>query len=134
LPEWVYWHLVTYLTVLFTVSLLSALSAVVVYRLLKRTTMDSSLSALVVLAIWLGTIAFPFSTVFFSHQLTAALLALAFYFLFKRRREETVSVHRIGAEWFAAGLFMGFSVTTEYPTAILAGLLSLYALWIATKW
>src|SRR5438105_1812761 len=68
LPEWVYWHLVTYLTTIFTVSLLSALSAVAIYRLLQRTTGDTYFAALVVLAVWLGTIAFPFSTVFFSHQ------------------------------------------------------------------
>jgi hypothetical protein len=131
LPEWVYWHLVTYLTVVFTVSLLSALAAVTTYRILNRVTLDSHLSALVVLAIWLGTIAFPFSTLFFGHQLTAALLAIAFYFLLKLRLEEAISLRRVKAEWFAAGFLMGFCVTTEYPTAILAGLLSIYALWIA---
>lgn len=134
LPEWVYWHLVTYLTVVFTVSLLSALAAVLTYRVLKRNTMDRYISAFVVLAIWLGTIAFPFSTVFFSHQLTAALLAIAFYFPLKVRWKEAVSYRRVTVEWFVAGFLMGFSVTTEYPAAILAGLLFIYALWVAYNW
>ena len=82
-PEFVYWHLVTYLTIVFTVSLLSALAAVAVYRVLYYITNDSFFSLMAVLAVWLGTMAFPFSTLFFSHQLTAALLTSAFYLLFE---------------------------------------------------
>jgi hypothetical protein len=85
---------------------------------------------LVVLAIWLGTIAFPFSTLFFSHQLTAALLALAFCLIFQLRQGITLPGRAYAAAG-AAGFLIGFSVTTEYPTAILAGLLSLYFLWTA---
>ena len=74
LPAWIYWHLVVYLTIIFTVSFLSALAAVAIYGVLVRMTEDRYFSVLIVLAIWLGTIAFPFSTLYFSHQLAAALL------------------------------------------------------------
>src|SRR5437762_1890914 len=72
-PPWMYWHALTYLTTILTVSLLSALAAVAIYRVLKRLSGDSYLSALTVIAIWLGTLVFPFSTLFFSHQLVASL-------------------------------------------------------------
>jgi hypothetical protein len=80
LPEWIYWHLLTYLTTVFTVSLMSALAAIAIYRVLKKLTDDNYFSAVVVIAIWLGTLLFPFSTLFYSHVPAASLLAIAFYF------------------------------------------------------
>jgi hypothetical protein len=73
LPQWIYWHVLTYLTTLFTVSLASALAAVAIYRVLKTLTKDSYLSTLLVLAIWLGTLTFPFSTLFYSHVMAGSL-------------------------------------------------------------
>jgi len=108
LPEWIYWHLLTYLTIVFTVSLLSALAAVAIYRVLIRITGDAYFSALTVLAIWLGTIAFPFSTLFFSHQLAAALLAIAFYLLFTFGGDQILPRQQASAKLCAAGLLMGF--------------------------
>jgi hypothetical protein len=133
LPEWVYWHLLTYFTTVFTVSLLSALAAVATYRVLVRIADDRYFPVFVILAIWLGTIVFPFSTLFFSHQLTAALLAFAFYFLFTLRHGEIASPRRTLIHMGAAGLLMGFSVTTEYPAALLVCVLSIYAVWVAAR-
>ena len=130
LPEWVYWHLVAYLTILFTISLLSALSAVATYKVLMRITDDAGFSVFAVLAIWLGTMAFPFSTLFFSHQQAAALLAIAFSLLFALRWDAVFSSWRSIAFLFMAGALMGFSVTTEYPTALLVAILSVYGLWV----
>jgi hypothetical protein len=89
---------------------------------------------MVILAIWLGTLAFPFSTIFFSHQLTAALLAFAFFLLLKLRSREIEPTWRTGVMAGGAGFLMGFSVTTEYPVAILAAILSIYFLWVAARW
>ena len=130
LPEWVYWHLVAYLTIFFTISLLSALSAVATYKVLMRITDDAGFSVFAVLAIWLGTMAFPFSTLFFSHQQAAALLAIAFSLLFALRWDAVFSSWRSIAFLFMAGALMGFSVTTEYPTALLVAILSVYGLWV----
>ena len=133
LPEWIYWHLLTYLTVVFTVSLLSALAAVAIYRALARMTDDRYFSVLIVLSIWLGTIAFPFSTLFFSHQIAAALLVFAFCLLFSVSRDSAIPVKRAITKMGAAGLLMGFSVTTEYPTTLLVCLLSIYAVWVSAR-
>ncbi len=130
LPEWVYWHMVAYLTIILTISLLSALSAVAIYKVLMRITGDAGFSVLAVLAIWFGTMAFPFSTLFFSHQLAAALLAIAFYLLFALRWDVGFSFQRSLASLFVAGFVMGFSITTEYPTALLVAILSVYGLWV----
>ena len=132
-PQFVYWHLVTYLTIVFTVSLLSALAAVAVYRVLYYITNDSFFSLMAVLAVWLGTMAFPFSTLFFSHQLAAALLTSAFYLLFKVHSNADVVTRNAKAHLYGAGLLMGLSVATEYPTVLLAGLLCIYGFWIVAK-
>ena len=132
-PEFVYWHLVTYLTIVSTISLLSALAAVTTYRVLHRVTNDSFFSLMAVLAVWMGTMAFPFSTLFFSHQLAAALLAVAFYLLFKVRSNGGSTFRNAKTYLWIAGFLMGLSVVTEYPTALLAGLLLLYGFWIVSK-
>jgi hypothetical protein len=129
LPEWIYWHLLTYLTTIFTVSLLSALAAVAMYRVLNGLSGDKYFSALAVVAIWLGTLVFPFSTLFFSHQLVAALLAIAFYLLFKIGRREVAATRSQFFYLGGAGLLMSFSVAAEYPAILLAGALSVYAFW-----
>ena len=122
-----HWHAVAYLTTVTTVGLLSALAGVAVYGVLKRLTDEALLSALSVAAVWLGSIAFPFSTLFFSHQAAAALLALAFCRIVALRQDGLPPTPRQAA-WAggAAGGLLGFSVATEYPTAILVGLLVLY--------
>ncbi|KPL09317.1 hypothetical protein AMJ85_06795, partial [candidate division BRC1 bacterium SM23_51] len=124
--EWVYWHAVAYLTILSTVALLSALAAVAMYAVLRRLTGDAVFSMLAVVAIWLGTICFPFSTLFFSHQQAAAQLVLAFYFLFKLRCDGLERMRRPAAQVALAGLLCGFTVATEYPTLLLVALLCVY--------
>jgi hypothetical protein len=139
------WHLAVYLTILTTISLISTLAAVAMYSLLVDRTGNSMFSVLTVLAIWLGTICFPFSTVFFSHMQAAAQLVFAFWLIRKvgrgfarqeiaREREgKTERKRRLAKEAARArrlalviGLLLGFTIATEYPTAILVGMLGLY--------
>src|SRR4051794_2376722 len=80
-PGWAYWHTVVYLTTLLGVSAFSAATAVAIYRILSELSGDRYFSAIAVLGIWLGTLVFPYSTLFFSHQFAASLLALAFFLL-----------------------------------------------------
>jgi hypothetical protein len=51
-----YWHLVAYFTTILTTGLLSALSAVVMYRTLAGLTNDPYSAFLAVIAVWLGSI------------------------------------------------------------------------------
>lgn len=133
IPEWVYWHVLTYLTTVFTVSLMSALAAVSIYRVLKKITGDSYFSAVTVLAVWLGTLVFPYSTLFYSHVAAGSLLAIAFYLLFELR-SKGAAVASWGLVYAGgAGLFIGCSVATEYPCVLLGSVLVAYALWISCR-
>ena len=133
LPEWIYWHLLTYLTTIFTVSLVSALAAIAMYRVLKNLTDDNYFSALIVLAIWLGTLVFPFSTLFYSHVIAGSLLTIAFYLLFELRSQSSAADGRALVYAWTAGLLIGCSVATEYPAALFAAVLGTYALWITSR-
>lgn len=71
----------------------------------------------------LGTLLFPFATVFFSHAL-AALLGFAAFALLWHEREGPPRLGLVAA----AGLMAGLSITTEYPLASVAGIVGLYGL------
>jgi hypothetical protein len=73
----------------------------------------------------LGTLVLPFSTMLFSHVLSAFLGFAAFAVLFRERRADP-SQRRL---WpFAlAGLCVGYGVTTEYPLLFVAIVLGVYA-------
>ncbi len=82
------------------------------------------------LAYGLATIVFPYSSVFYGHQIAAALLFFAFYLLYRIRQCE-ISHHWL---WGVGGL-LGLAVLTEFPALILLVILSLYALWfLERKW
>lgn len=75
-----------------------------------------------------GSMALPFSTLLFSHAVTAALVFSAFMLLFRAQRRE-----RSGRLPALAGLLAGYAVCCEYPAALIAGLLSVYAVWGSTR-
>lgn len=79
------------------------------------------------LAYGLGSIAFPFATMFFGHALAAAALFASFYVLHRWRSD--------GGRWrpFLAGFLGGLAVLTEIPSAIGVAVLVLYALWISRR-
>ncbi|MBN2370408.1 MAG: hypothetical protein JXO72_07965 [Vicinamibacteria bacterium] len=122
-----YWHLVAYLTRTFTVGLLSALAAALVCRRLRQLTNDALSSALAVVAVFLGTIAFPYMTLFYSHQHAAAQLTIAFC-LIVGCHDGRMRLMRAFWRYLTSGFLLGFSVATEYPTAILAALIGLYVM------
>lgn len=112
-----------YLIALVLAALPTALLSALIYRFLERLGVARRWRTLLALTYGLGTIALPFGTVLFSHQLAALLLFGAFLLLFRVRRGE-------GAAWLSvvAGLLAGYAVITEYPTAIIALALLAYAL------
>jgi hypothetical protein len=87
--------------------------------------------SLIVTAVYaFGTTAFLYSQWFFSHQITALLLFAAFLLLFWNVRYKPPGrrVYLIAA---GAGCLAGFSIISEFPTAVIAGLLAIYLLVIA---
>jgi hypothetical protein len=71
----------------------------------------------------LGTMVLPFSTLLFSHVLAATLGFAAFAIMMRERAGPPRP-----ALLAAAGLLMGYAITSEYPLAFVAAVLGLYAL------
>jgi hypothetical protein len=78
----------------------------------------------------LGTIAYVYSTWFFSHQLSAVLLFSSFLLVFLHVRKERLD--RRGLLFTVlAGLFSGLAIISEYPTFVIAGCIGVYLLVVA---
>lgn len=73
----------------------------------------------------LGTLAYPFSTTFYSHMFGGALVFVAFYLIFSAKTMERPE-RRLGL----AGLLTGLAVVSEYPVGLIMLLLSGY-IWLA---
>lgn len=124
---WLAEHLVVYFTTIFTTSLLSVLVAIWLYLIVLKITNHSFSALLASLGYGLATIAFPFATMFFSHQAATFCCFTAFFILF-RIKDKTDSRGLIPL-LVIAGFLSGYAVVTEYPTFLITVLLTLYAFW-----
>jgi hypothetical protein len=79
------------------------------------------------LAYGLGTLAFPYATLLYGHQVVAALLVAAFAVL-ARARAATPSRPASVAALAGSGALLGWAVAVEYPAALIAAVLLVYAL------
>jgi hypothetical protein len=75
-------------------------------------------------ALGLGTMVLPLSTLLFSHVLSAFLGFAAFALMLREREGATPSAMLLGL----AGLAMGYAVASEYPLFFVAAVLGLYLL------
>jgi hypothetical protein len=89
--------------------------------------------ALLLAAVYaLGTLAYPFSVRFYSHQLAAVLLFSAFMLIFLRVRRRLLDRNAVLAA-ATAGTLCGYSVISEYPTAVIAALILAYLATVASR-
>ena len=103
-----------------TAALPTALMGALIYRLLARFTARPWPRIWVVLGYGLLTPAFAYAGSFYGHQLSAALLFGVFYLVFIKQK-------RLGRPTLLGiGLLLGYSVITEYPSALVGGVLFLY--------
>jgi hypothetical protein len=112
------------------VALPSAILSVLLYQLGRLMGAGRAWALLLTLLYAFGTLAFPFSTVFFGHQLAAAFAFAAFFFLLRARLETSSgSPTSATSAWslLAAGALAGMAVLGEYPVALVAAFLFLYA-------
>jgi hypothetical protein len=105
--------------------LAAALPAVLLFLAMARVAarVEPRVAVAAAAAVSLGTLLLPLGTLLFSHVLAALLGFAAFALLFRPGEERTPTVALLGA-----GLLAGLAVTTEYPLALLAAGLGLYAL------
>lgn len=109
---------------LFTVIPVALAASIVFWRFVLRLRPQlagTPLPLVVTSAFALGTFFYPMGTLFFSHAFGGGLDLIGFYLLYRARN--TMQPWRLVA---AAGLFVGFAVISEYPTALIALVLSAY--------
>jgi hypothetical protein len=113
------------------ISLPSALLAVILYRLLCSIIEQKKYALILTLAYSLGTMPFPYSTLFYGHQLAAAFIFFSFYILYQTKKK--IAMNEIQSHpkyFFSSGLFIGLAVMTEYPVTLLAIVIIIYAIFI----
>lgn len=98
-----------------------ALILVLVRRLGER--VEPGLGAPAAIALGAGTLLLPFSTMLFSHVLSAALGFAAFALLWREREGRPRALWLVGA-----GVLAGLGVAAEYPTVFIGVALGLYAI------
>lgn len=132
-------HIAAYLTILSTVGFYSILLCLALYLVCRALQLASREAFFIAAFFGIGTIALPFSTMLFSHQVASCFCFLAFAIVFAlqlRAIPEGLAgkiVFGIKARptqsYFFSGLLLGYALCLEYPAAICAGLIGLYALY-----
>jgi hypothetical protein len=110
------------------VALPSAILTVLLYQFMRLLGGSRTWALLLSLFYSFGTLAFPFSTLFFGHQVAAAFAFAAFFALVRVRLHPSASSDTSSA-WllFAAGVLASLAVLTEYQVVLIVALLFLYA-------
>jgi hypothetical protein len=111
-----------YLATFVVVSLPSAVLWLLVYAFLGELGLATAARLVVVVACGLGSVAFPYSTVFYNHQPAAFLIFSTFYLLF-RIRQGKLSV----AYLWLVGALLGLTVLTDFPSVVPGVCLLVYA-------
>jgi len=97
----------SYVGTVFAVALPSALAALQLFALGRLIGLSAAWAAALTLAYALGTLALPYSTIFYGHQLSAALGLSAFALVWRRRAP------------MLAGLLLGLAVAVDYTSVVL---------------
>jgi hypothetical protein len=120
-----------YSLTLLIVGIPSALGAVLLYwitGIFKDITIRSRVMVALIYA--LGTLAFPFATVFYGHQLTASASIAAFFILLMMKEERWKESSLL---LILSGFLAGYAFISDYPAGISMVLLAVYALFVLKK-
>lgn len=115
-----------YLATVAAIAIPSALGGVMLFVFAGMLGLSSRASVALSLAYGLGTLAFPYSTLFYGHQLAATLLLVAFVLLV-RIRHQSASGTPTALALVTIGVLLGYAVVTEYPAALACAALGIYA-------
>lgn len=120
-----------YLTCLFVSGGASAALALMLYRTSLSFLKEKFSAYFLAIAYSLGSIAYPFSTLFFSHQLTAALPFFAFAVLYLRKEKSYnhIAVFLV----ILSGFAMGLSFSSEYTAIFSCVPITLYGIIILPR-
>ena len=113
------------------VALPSAVAVVMLYLLAGLLGLTPTARAGLALAYAFGTLAFPYSTLFYGHQLAAAALVLAFGLLALARHQR---LQPGPARLALTGVLLGYAIAVEYPSALAVAAIVLYAAAFVRPW
>lgn len=122
------WALSKYVTTVGVVALTSAAFLAFFFWFFGFFTRRAWVRSAVMVAYGFATVAFPYSTVFYSHQISAGCLftAFALLYLYGRRRVGMSGI-------VTAGFLLGFAFFTEYTVALVIITVGLYGLWAVRR-
>jgi len=100
----------------------SALLGVLIYRVVARLKLNQWSRLSIALGYGLLTPVFAYAGAFYGHQLSAVLLFAAFHLVFILQGQPSA------ARLALVGLFLGYSVVSEYPAFLIAAVLGVYTL------
>jgi hypothetical protein len=129
-PE--YLAVTSFLVTVWSIGVPAALAVWMLYWLLAALGLRPWARAAVALAYGLGTLALPYATLYYGHQLAAALLLIGFALLVRARREPAAT-----STWWRmllCGLALGGAVSVEYPAALAATAIGVYAAAFVRPW
>jgi len=98
-----------YSCTLFVSGLLTCLTSVLIYRFGAYFTKDDLIRIIVALSYGLGTVAFSYATLFFSHNITAFFVFSSYYVLYAVRRKERNEKYLL-----LAGILAGLAPLSDY--------------------
>jgi hypothetical protein len=127
-PPFTDWAFSKYFLSVAVVGLISALFAGFFFWFLGFFTRRSLLRWLLTGLLAAGTVSLPYSSNFYSHQVVAAFLFVAFGLVFLYSRGHV-------GRWApaAAGILLGLSFLTEYTVALVIVILGAYGLWLLRR-
>jgi hypothetical protein len=120
---------IRYFLILIVIAIPSALAAALIGGISRLLSGDSSPFPVYVYA--LGTLALPYSTLFYDHQFAAALLLVPFY-LWVRGLVQNRELGTVASA--AAGFLAGYAAISEYPSAVPAAILLCAMLFSSKRW
>jgi hypothetical protein len=121
--EPLYWALVTYITIVFTVGALMSVLCVVMYRFARFLGASDGRAVGIALILAFGTIAFPYATEVTGEPFAGAFAFIGFYLL------ATYTPDSRASRAFWAGLLAGLAVLNDYPVFLVAAAIGFYALY-----
>ena len=116
-----------FLATIFTSVLFSSLGVVLIYRLSRFFIVNDHQRIFAAFVYGLGTLVFPYATVFFEHS-TAAFFAIAsFYFIFTQQKKAD------GKKFLIAGALAGIGMTVSYVNFLVALPMVIYTAFVFRK-
>ena len=122
-----------YLSTVGAVGVPSAIAVALLYLMLGALGAAPRGCATISLAYGLATLAFPYATLLYGHQLGAALVLIGFALLVRARRAGGSGPPR-AVLLLGVGLLLGYAVVVEYPAALAVAPVCVYAALSVRPW